>query len=136
MYKGLMLLFLALLPGLLALLGFTNPAGPEAATPKHITVMRLFLINPFIMALLGGVVTLVLQSKRVYWLSVVFCFLFAWLALGLINGHFYTEGVFGMTAVNEAALLSLWGLAGATFTYVLFNLLKKMFAQVNQHDKP
>jgi hypothetical protein len=132
MYKAILLLFLALLPGLLALLGFTNPAGPDAATPRHITVMRLFLINPFIMSMLGGVTALILQHKRVYWVSVVVCFLFAWLALGLVNGNFYTEGVFGMAAINQAALLSLWGFVGSIFTFVLVNLLKKMFAQIEK----
>jgi hypothetical protein len=128
MKKFAILLGVILIPALLALLGLRNPAGPDAATSYGVTVARLMLINPFMAGMVGGITALVVRHRRSLWVAVAVAFLFEYLALGLVNGNFYTGGLGDRQAINTSAMLSLYAFISAIVMHYLVSVIQKNIA--------
>jgi hypothetical protein len=126
--KLIVLLLLTLIPVYFALAGFTNITQ---ATTRAQALVHDLLINPEIMVFLGVIVALVLRRRRAMWWGMIVCFLYAYLALGLVWGGFYSEGAFGRNTLNTAVVMAVIGCAASAFTYGMIYMISRLIQSQN-----
>lgn len=130
--KLLILLGLSLIPLLFVPFGYMN-RGDVSALPASYTTVKVALVNPGTILILGAIVTLVMQSRRAMWWAMIVTFLYSYLGLGLIWGGF--SGPFASGLLNYAALFAVIGFVGALFVFLFLTLFKKMIEVSKNPEK-
>ncbi|HEU4965085.1 MAG TPA: hypothetical protein VFV52_14755 [Bacilli bacterium] len=123
MKKAFVLFLLTCIPVYFALFGYSGPA--DANSPANFEMVKDLLVNPISIGLLGGIVALILQTKRSMWWAMIVCFFYAYLGLGLVWGSFVEYGWTHRETLNLAAMLSVFGFVSALLLYFLTRLLKR-----------
>jgi len=132
MVKIIALLVLTGIPVILALFGYS---GAAEQAPANIGLVRALSLSPWQSALLGALVSLILQHKRAIWWGMVVCFIYSYLNLGLVWGGFWSEGIFGRSILNGSATFAAIGFIGALFTYGMVNVIKKSLENINEQQQ-
>ena len=89
-------------------------------------------LSPWLSALLGGVIALILRHKRAIWWSMVVVFVYYYLNLGQIWGGFWSEGVFSGSLFSAASTFAAMAFIGAVFTYGMVTILRAWPAGVGE----
>ncbi|ASS74917.1 hypothetical protein CIG75_07930 [Tumebacillus algifaecis] len=129
--KLLILLFLSLIPVFFVPFGYRN-TGTLENLPASYTTVKVALVNPGTILLLGAIVTLVMQTRRSMWWAMIVTFLYSYLGLGLIWGGF--AGPFEAGLLNYAAVFAVYGFVGALFVFIFLTIFKKLL-EVNRNPE-
>jgi MFS family permease len=123
MKKLLILILIALIPVYFVPFGYMNTGNLEEL-PATYPKVKVMLVNPATIALIGAVVTLILQHRRAMWWAMLVTFVYSYLGLGLIWGGF--TGPFEQGLLNYSAVFAVIGFVGALFVFIFLTIFKKM----------
>ncbi|MFD2169022.1 hypothetical protein [Tumebacillus lipolyticus] len=132
MKKLLILLALALIPLYLLPFGYHNK-GVLEDLPSSYTTVKVALVNPGTILILGAIVTLIMQHRRSMWWAMLVTFVYSYLGLGLIWGGF--AGPFETGLLNYAALFAVIGFVGSLFVFIFLTIFRKLIEANKNPEK-
>ena len=132
MKKVIVLVLIAIIPVFFALFGYS---GGAENPPASLNLVRALTLSPWLSALLGGVIALILRHKRAIWWSMVVVFVYSYLNLGLIWGMFWSEGLFSGSLFSAASTFAAMAFIGSAFTYGMLTVIRKVITIEQQQQQ-